>query len=66
MNYLKNICLLFSAFLLIASCQKDPEENPGNKETPFRFISEQYQPFNYITEDSAAAGLAPELLAGIC
>lgn len=68
MKRLKTLPLIFfiSTLLLFFSCEKDDRPVNSEKDQPLRFISEQYQPFNYISEDSVAQGLAPELLGQIC
>lgn len=47
---------------LFAGCDK---ENREGYDFTFRFITEEYEPFNY-SKDGALTGLAPELLKEIC
>jgi ABC-type amino acid transport substrate-binding protein len=55
-------CLFLTICFLFSSCNKD-EHDPSPVQ--LRFISEEFNPFNY-TVDSKAAGLAPDLLKEIC
>jgi len=48
--------------LLMTCCNKEKEEVYA---FPFRFISEEYEPFNY-TKNGELTGLAPDLLGEIC
>jgi ABC-type amino acid transport substrate-binding protein len=57
-----HVGLVVLMVLMIVSCSK---EEGKWKNTHLRFISEEYNPFNY-TENSKAAGLAPELLKQLC
>ena len=64
MKKLKSILAysLVATCFLSSSCNKDDHDS---SQVQLRFISEEYKPFNY-TENSKAAGLAPDLLKEIC
>lgn len=53
---------LVALILLFSRCDKESQEG---YDFDFRFITEEYQPFNY-NEDGSLTGLAPELLKEIC
>ncbi|MGV8094180.1 MAG: substrate-binding periplasmic protein [Mangrovibacterium sp.] len=56
------VYILVSTCFLYQSCNKDDHDS---SQIQLRFISEEFNPFNY-TVDSKAAGLAPDLLKEIC
>ena len=53
---------LIALILLFSRCDKESQES---YDFDFRFITEEYAPFNY-TEGGSLTGLAPELLKEIC
>jgi len=62
MKNLRSPLFILGAFLCFTACE---DNKPTNTQTPLRFITEEYKPFNY-SENSNACGLAPDLLKEIC
>jgi len=66
--FTRRIPLFFAILLLLSvvispSCRKEKE--PSGYPYSFRFLTEEYQPFNY-AENGVLTGLAPEILKQVC
>lgn len=61
----KLIILVSAAMILLITCKKEEEKNDSSYPYSFRFLTEEYEPYNY-TDDGTLTGLAPEILKSIC
>ncbi len=61
----KILFTIFVAALILTGCEEEPINSSNQYSYKFKFITENYKPFNY-QENGEVKGLAPEILKEIC